>query len=178
MFDSILYSNKAIKPKTLKRYNTMENSSTFELTFSDIKEIKNFCANLYSEPCYREVIEEVSGGSTDFEVSNVRFITDDVILSVMTEEIFEDDYILGCFNASFIASNSNLPIEMIEACQETEAFEAIGKALNATLSQDEKDSFCESYAALDGYGHHFNDYDFNEEEIIINGILYHVFDNH
>ena len=29
----------------------------------------------------------------------------------------------------------------------------------------------------DGYGHHFNHYDFSEEELWIDGIMYHVFDN-
>ena len=31
---------------------------------------------------------------------------------------------------------------------------------------------------VDGMGHHFNSYDGGEEEITIDGTLYHVFDNH
>ena len=149
------------------------------MKFSDIKTVKTFCEDLHSDPCYREVIENVLSGGSDFEVGNVRFIKDDNILEVMAEEIFNgDDYVLGCFNASFIAENSDLNYELIKACQEADAYQAIGKALNDTMAQDEKESFCEEYASADGYGHHFNHYDGNCEEITINGNLYHVFDNH
>ncbi len=149
-----------------------------KLTISTIKTLKSFCEDLHSQPDFREVLESIVSGEDDFEVDNVRFIKSESILSIMADEIFSDDYILGCFNASFIAENSNLPIEMIEACQECEAFEAIGKALNNMFDQEEKESFCEYYAGSDGYGHHFNGYDFGEEELNINGILYHVFDQH
>lgn len=152
--------------------------SNITLTFSQIKTVKSFCEDLHSAPDYKEVVENIVEGVDDFEIDNVRFIKDDSILEIMADEIFSDEYILGCFNASFIASNSDLTIEMIEACQECEAFEAIGKALNNTLNQDEKESFCDQYASADGYGHHFNGYDFSEEELEINGVLYHVFDNH
>jgi len=145
--------------------------------FSAIKALKTFCEDLISEPCFREVLTCILNEETDFEVDNVRFITDETILSVMADEIFADDYFLGSFNASFIAENSPLPIEMIEACQESEAFEAIGKGLNAILDQDEKESFCEDYASADGYGHHFNHYDGEEEELGFNGVTFHVFDN-
>ena len=152
--------------------------NTLTLTFSQIKTIKTFCDTLDSTPDYKDVIVNILENIDDFEVDNVRFISNNVIIPVMVDEIFGDDYILGCFNASFIAENTSLPIEMIEACQESEAFEAIGKGLNAIMSQEEKESFCEAYAGADGYGYHFNGYDFGEDEIIINGSLYHVFDNH
>lgn len=148
------------------------------IKFSAIKSLKSFCEGLYSEPCYREVLLCILDESTDFEVNNVRFITDETILSVMVDEVFGDDYILGCFNASFITNNSSLPLEIVEACQECEAFEAIGKGLNATMDQDEKESFCEEYVSVDGYGHHFNSYDSTEEEFTFNGLMFHVFDNH
>lgn len=145
--------------------------------FSEIKALKTFCEGLHSEPCFREVLGCILNEETDFEVNNVRFITDETILSVMVQEIFGDDYMLGCFNAHFIANNSNIPLEMIEACQESEAFEAIGKGLNATMDQHEKESFCEEYASADGYGHHFNSYDFSEGRFTFNGNMFHVFDN-
>ena len=156
--------------------NTSNNTQN-TVKFSTIKALKTFCNGLTSEPCYREVLECILNEETDFEVNNVRFITDKTILSVMVDEIFDDNYILGCFNASFIADNSDIPLEMIEACQESEAFEAIGKGLNAIMDQDEKESFCEEYASADGYGHHFNGYDFSEEEFTFNGVDFHVFDN-
>jgi hypothetical protein len=148
------------------------------LDFKTLRLINNFCSDLHSEPDWREVAENLDLYVDDFEVDNVRFIKDSEILTIMAEEIFSDEYTLGCFNANFIAQNSALPEEVIEACQECEAFEAIGKSLNAIMSQDDKESFCEEYASADGYGHHFNMYDFSDLELSINGNLYHVFDNH
>lgn len=148
------------------------------MKLSQIKSLKTFCESLDSEPSWREVLQAVLYGEDDFEVDNVRFISDDSILSVMVDEIFDDNYSLGCFNADFIARNSDLNYELVRACQEAESFEAIGKALNETMAQEEKEYFCEEYASADGYGHHFNRYDFSEEEITINGTLYHVFDSH
>jgi hypothetical protein len=147
------------------------------MKLSTIKQIKSFCEGLHSEPYYREVVENIIAGYDDFEVNNVRFIKDDSILSVMADEIFSDEYILGCFNASFIADNSSLNYELVKACQESDAFQAIGKALNDTMSDSDKESFCEEYASADGFGHHFNRYDGNEDELRINGVLYHIFDN-
>lgn len=148
------------------------------MKFSTIKSIKTFAESLVSEPCFREIVEAVNNKESDFEVNNVRFIKDSEILSIMADEIFNgDNYVLGCFNANFIADNSDLNYELVSACQESGAFEAIGQALNDTLDQDEKESFCEEYASADGYGHHFNHYDGNSEEFTIDGELYHVFDN-
>lgn len=147
------------------------------MKYSEIITIKEFCESLHSEPEWKDVIEQVVDGTDDFEVDNVRFVKDDCILEIMASEVFDNNYVLGCFNSSFIAENSDLNYELVEACQASEAFEAIGKALNDTLSQEEKESFCEAYAGADGYGHHFNGYDFSCEEVTINGNLYHVFDN-
>lgn len=156
------------KPKTKLIGDTMK--------YSEIKEVKDFCEGLHSEPEWREVVQCIVDGDDDFEVENVRFIKDDVILSVMVDEIFADNYTLGCFNASFIAENSDLNYELVQACQESEAYEAIGKALNDTLTNDEKEAFCEAYADADGYDHHFNGYNSSCEEVTIEGNLYHVFD--
>lgn len=60
------------------------------MKYSEIKEVKDFCEGLYSEPEWREVVQCVVDGDDDFEVNNVRFIKDDCILSVMVDEIFSD----------------------------------------------------------------------------------------
>lgn len=147
------------------------------MQLSNIRTIKSFCEDLVSCPDWREVVAELEKQSDDFEVGNVRFIANDSILSIMADEIFGDDYTLGCFNASFISESSSLNYELVKACQDAEAYQAIGKALNDTLDQEQKESFCEAYVSADGYGHHFNHYDFGCEELQINGKLYHVFDN-
>ncbi len=148
------------------------------MKYSEIKALKSFCEDQHSSPDWREVLSELQSGADDFTVDNVRFISDDSILSVMVDEIFNgDDYMLGCFNASFIAENSSLNYELVEACQQADAYSAIGKALNDTLDEDQKEAFCEARARADSYGHHFNHYDFSESEYRFNGKLYHVFDN-
>jgi len=147
------------------------------MKYSEIKKIKTFCNNLTSQPDWREVVENIIGSEVDFTVDNVRFINTDDILEIMADEIFSDEYILGCFNAGFIANNSDLNYELVKACQNAEAYEAIGKALNATMTHDEKENFCAAYASADGYGHHFNGYDFSEEELATSKGFFHVFDN-
>lgn len=51
----------------------------------------------------REVLEEFFNKSVDFEVNNYRFIHCDYIDKIQQDEISSDDYILGCFNANFLA---------------------------------------------------------------------------
>ena len=147
------------------------------MKYSQIKALKSFCEDQTSNPDWKDVLSNLLSHEEDFTVDNVRFIADESILSIMADEIFSDDYCLGCFNASFIAENSSLNIELVEACQQADAYQAIGKALNDTLDEEQKESFCEAYASADSYGHHFNGYDFSESEYRFNGKLYHVFDN-
>lgn len=144
------------------------------MKFSQIKDVKDFCLGLTSEPSWREVVESVTSGETDFEVNNVRFISDDEIESILTDEISSDEYTLGCFNASFIADVTGWPLALIEAAQKGEAFEALGEAIK---KEGYAGDMARDYASVDGYGPHFNCYDGSEEEFTINGVLFHVFDN-
>jgi hypothetical protein len=143
------------------------------MKYSDVKKIKSFCADLFSKPDYREVIS--NAGNDDFEVDGVRFISDSAIDQIQQDELSGDEYILGCFNAWFIADVIGIDLDVIEAMQKAEAFEAIGKLI---ISMGKLEELQSAYASADGYGHHFNGYDFGEEEITIDGTLYHVFDNH
>ncbi len=151
------------------------NSVNNTLSFSQVKTLKEFCEGLFSEPCYREVIEQGLDKTSDFEVNNVRFIAVDVIDEIQAEELTNDLYCLGCFNASFIAEQANWPTELVEAAQAGEAYEALGKAIQDNCDMVE---FAQAYSSADGYGHHFNRYDSEQDEITINGIDYLVFDNH
>lgn len=145
------------------------------MKYSEIKNIKAFCADLFSSPDWREVVQCALDGEPDFEVDNVRFISDDEIDNIQEEELGNDDYILGCFNAWFIADITGIDQDVIEAMQKTKAFEAIGKLIK---SMGKLADLQQAYASADGYGHHFNGYNSDEEEITIDGTLYHVFDNH
>lgn len=144
------------------------------MKYTEVKNIKNFCDGLLSSPCYREVVSNISQDADDFEVGSVRFIKDSEILSIMAEELSSDLYVLGCFSAWFIAEQTGLPIELIEAGQNEEAYEALGEAITNSVDME---AFAEAYARADGYGHHFNHYDGNEEELFIGNVIYHVFDN-
>lgn len=144
------------------------------MKFSQIKAVKDFCLSLMSEPNWREVLQEVLANESDFEVDNVRFIKSDDIDSILASELSNDHYILGCFNAGFLAGVTGWPIVLIEAAQKGEAFEALGKAID---DEGYCDELSKAYASADGYGHHFNHYDGNEEEVTINGVNYYVFDN-
>lgn len=145
------------------------------MKLSTIRTIKQFCHGLHSEPCWREVLENILDGETNFEVDNVRFITDDTILRVLADELVSDDYLLGCFSALFIAGQTDWPIALIEAAQKGGEYEALGQAVAENCDME---AFAEAYASVDGYGHHFNHYDSSEEELNVNGVLFHVFDNH
>src|SRR5690606_3659164 len=124
------------------------------------KNLKQFCDNLLSTPDWREVLEHVTDGDTDFEVNNVRFITSDTILEVLEDELAADEYCLGAFNAWCIADATGWPVALIEAAQKGEQYEEIGKARTG----EHIAALAELYVRHDGYGHHFNHYDFSEEE--------------
>ena len=143
------------------------------MKYSQVKATKKFCNDLFSTPDYREVIE--NSGRDDFTVDNVRFIRADAIDQIQQDELSCDEYVLGCFNAWFIADVLEIDQDVIEAMQKAGAFEALGKLV---ISMGKLEELQEAYARADGYGHHFNGYDFGEEEITIDGVDYHVFDCH
>lgn len=143
------------------------------MKYSEIKRLKKFCDHLDSEPDWREVLENALNDADDFEVNNVRFISDSAIDSIQQDELASDLYCLGCFNADFLADYLPLDADDIRNIQDAGAYEAVGKMILPVIEDVQK-----GYISADGYGHHFNHYDFNEDEIFINGNLYHVFDNH
>lgn len=142
------------------------------MKYSQVKKIKQFCENLHSDPDYRDVISHA--GDDDFEVDGVRFIADSDIDRIQCEELESDKYILGCFNSDFLSGVLKIDQDVIEAMQKAEAFEAIGKLV---ISLGNLEEFQQAYSSADGYGHHFNNYDGNDKELMLDGQLYHVFDN-
>ena len=146
------------------------------IKYSQIKDLKAFCEDLTSQPDWRDVFNAIilSPHANDFEVDNVRFIDTDSIDEIQQEELASDEYILGCFNANFLSDILNLSVEVIESIQKAEGFEALGKMI---IEMDKLEELQEDYVRADGYGHHFNHYDFGEEELFFAGNIYHVFDN-
>ncbi len=145
------------------------------MNYSEIKAVKTFADDLFSTPCYREIIEKVQAREDDFKIGGVRFINSAEIDEIQAKELTNDLYCLGCFNANFIARQCNWPVELVTAAQEGDAFEALGKAIKDNTDMVE---FAQAYSGADGYGHHFNSYNHGEQEITIDGVDYYVFDQH
>jgi hypothetical protein len=142
------------------------------MNYSDIKHIRTLCDSLSSSPDWRDVVSRIESSESDFEVDGVRFIDDADIDRIQQKELASDEYVLGCFNASFLSGILGLDSDVIETIQKADP-EAVGKMILQTGKLEEVQ---QEYASCDGYGHHFNGHDFSEEELSVAGSLYHVFD--
>jgi hypothetical protein len=129
-------------------------------TFSELREIAELATKLGidSHDLLAGLIEE-----TSFEIDNYRFINSHVIDGLMVEEMESDPYILGCFNDWFIAENTDLSLDIVQALQAGEKFEAIGQHI---IDNGFTEQMAEEYARLDGYGHHFAHYDSETNEFL------------
>ena len=83
--------------------------------------------------------------------------------TILADELKNDPYILGCFNASFLADHCSVPLSLIEIIQKAEAYEDLGQHLIDTPNC--VDAIAKGYAAADGYGHHFASYDGDTHEL-------------
>ncbi len=120
-----------------------------------------------------ELTEEIiDSESNDFEINGYRFITSDSIDSIQQEELSNDLYILGCFNASFLSEVLEMDQELIELVQEAEKYEKLGEMV---INNGKIEKLQEGYSFLDGYGHHFAHYDGEEIEETLNGTDYYIF---
>jgi len=130
------------------------------LTFSEIKAIKKI---VYED--WREVVNNIVNGDYDFEVGDYRFISHSSIDEILEEELKNDPYLLGCFNASFLEEYTGWPVELIEAAQESDkGTEALGEAL---IKEDKVTAIAEGYVFSDGYGHYFARYDGHENSLFL-----------
>ncbi len=138
------------------------------MKLSQLREVKNLSNELDID--FKELVENVNEQNDDFEIDNYRFIKSSEIDIIQQDELKNDLYILGCFNARFIADNTDLSLKVVEALQKAEAFEELGE-----LMVDNIETIQSEYARLDGYGHHFAHYDHNENEITLNDVDYYYF---
>ena len=127
------------------------------MKLSEIKEIKNLV-----DDEWKEAVMSISLKKDDFEVNDYRFIRQDKIDKIQQEELGNDSYILGCFNAWFLADILDLPTQDIEDLQKKDCFDAIGYMV---LKSGKIEELQEQYVSADGYGHHFAHYDHNEHEL-------------
>jgi len=110
----------------------------------------------------RDIVQNMLDDNSDFSVDDYRFIHEDDIDKILEDELGSDEYMLGCFNAWFLADILDIDLDVIEAMQKAEAFEAIGKLV---ISMGKLHDLAKGYRNADGYGHHFSSYDGSEEQI-------------
>lgn len=132
-----------------------------DLNLSECREIFNLCKDLSID--FKETLENIANDEIDFEVENYRFINQDDIDEIQEEELKSDPYIVGCFNAWFLADILQTSTEAIEKIQEADGYEGLGEMI--VNNSDYLTELQENYASSDGYGHHFNHYDGNMEEV-------------
>jgi len=106
-----------------------------------------------------EIAEEIDNDNDDFCVADYRFIKKSDIDQIMSDELSGDTYMLGCFNANFIADILEIDSDVVESAQKSESFEGLGVSLLPHIDQ-----VVENYVAEDGYGHHFSSYDGEEHD--------------
>lgn len=127
------------------------------MKYNEVKNLIDFCNdNDIDRDNISDIAENIDNGETDFYTSdnNYRFLHSDDIDDIQKEELSNDTYILGCFNACFLADTCGIDIEAVEALQKAEAFDGLGKLMLPYI-----DDIQEGYSSADGYGHHFAHYD-------------------
>ena len=138
------------------------------MKLAQLRDVKNLSNELDID--FRELTEQITDENDDFEIDNYRFIKVSEIDTIQQNELKDDLYILGCFNADFIEDNTNLSLKVIQALQKAEAFEELGE-----LIVDDIETLQSEYVRMDGYGHHFGRYDGNEHETVLNNVEYYYF---
>ena len=100
----------------------------------------------------------------DHSTRNWRIIDSNHIDNILAEEIADDSYMLGCFQAWVIADATGWPINLVEAAQKAELFSEIGEG----MTEEQINEVAKIYAQHDGYGHHFaTQEDGDEHEIYV-----------
>ena len=138
------------------------------MKLAQLRDVKNLSNELDID--FRELTEQIINEVDDFEMEDYRFIKVSEIDTIQQDELKSDLYSLGCFNASFIAENTNIPYNAIVALQKADAYESLGE-----MMEDDIETLQSEYSRLDGYGHHFGRYDGNEHETVLNNVEYYYF---
>ena len=108
----------------------------------------------------KEVLDNLYNDEVDFDVDDYRFISESDIDAIQKDELSGDTYLLGCFSAWFIANIIDLPTSQVEKAQKDGSYELLGNLMLQHI-----DEVQEKYSSTDGYGHHFNPYNGDEENL-------------
>ena len=143
---------------------TMEN-----LKLSQLRKIYSFADDISEDP--REIISGIVDETDDFTVGDYRFIREDAIDQIQCDELESDPYILGCFTEWFIADNTDLSLDIVQALQKAGSYDAIGQHI---IDNNYLKAIQDDYSSQDGYGHHFATYDSETLEDLLT-LGYYVF---
>ena len=100
-------------------------------------------------------------GDEEWSGDRYRVIHRDHIDKIQQDELESDPYVLGCFNASFIADHTDLSLDIVEALQSGDKYEALGKHI---IENGLIEAIQDGYSSADGYGHHFAHCDGEQQE--------------
>jgi hypothetical protein len=123
---------------------------------------------------FEAILESIIEEEDDFTVDDYRFIHKVAIDRIMDKSLESDTYLLGMFNAEFLAEIIEISSRLIEIIQKVEAWEELGEYI---VSRDLISELREEYVSADGYGHYFASYDSETMEDILKETGYYVFRN-
>jgi len=109
----------------------------------------------------------------DMELDGIEYRvgTDEEATEAAHEAITES---LWAFNADFLASHLNCPVESVQVIQSNDKCEDNNETFKNWLG-DGLEDFCDDAISADGRGHFLNSYDGNETEFNFDGTTYYAY---
>lgn len=147
------------------------------MTYSDIKTIYTLAAAIEADA--RELVAAVTEANESNESANTTdydylVVAENYIQTAVEDNISSDEYVLGCFNAWFIANVTGWPLFLVEAAQTDEGRAKLGEAI---VSEGFVPAMAEAYISADGAGHSLSGYDGTEHELNLSLGCFSVFRN-
>lgn len=100
--------------------------------------------------------------TVDYDGREYRVIENNDIESIMKDELLDDTYVLGCFNAWFLSDIMGIPSEAIEKIQSADCCDALGIII--ANNDGMINELVSRYISSDGAGLHFSSYDGSEND--------------
>jgi len=123
----------------------------------------------FSEWASDNLTEVEEYNENDFD-NDYLVLTDEEADEKAKEQILDS---VWAFNASFLASETDIDVEVFEAIQNNGRCESNNKAILSMI--DDEDSFVEAAISADGRGHFLSPYDSNENEETVEGQIFYIY---
>ena len=124
------------------------------MKYSECKALKEL-----TDDDWQDAAQCIDNEDNDFNTGYWRFIHKEDIDGIMQDELSNDTWLLGCFQAWFIHSITGIDTQVIANAQKAESFELLGELMLPHIEEVQSE-----YVSQDGYGHHFSSYDGDEHE--------------